>query len=76
MRAAGLVALASTVLLGLANMPMKAQATIGETPSANSNTTPAWQIAAGGRMSSEVASNRASSHSVSVTSTAPNSGLP
>jgi bla regulator protein BlaR1 len=59
MRAAGLVALASTVLLGLANMPMKALATIGETPSADSNTTPAWQTTAGGRMEFKVASIRA-----------------
>lgn len=40
MRIARLVTLASTVVLGLANMPLKAQATTGETPSANSHTTP------------------------------------
>ena len=55
-RAAGLVALASTILLGLANVPLKAQATTDEAPSADSITTPAWQIAAGGHMSFEVAS--------------------
>jgi bla regulator protein BlaR1 len=58
MRAAELVALASRVLLGVANMPIQAQATIGETPSANSNRTPAWQTAAGGKMEFEVASIR------------------
>jgi bla regulator protein blaR1 len=58
MRIARLVSLASTVVLGLANMPLKAQATSGETPSANSHTTPEWQIAAGGHMSFEVASIR------------------
>ena len=58
MRVAGLVVLASTVVLGLANIPLKAQATTGETPSANSNTTTAWQVAAGGHMEFEVASVR------------------
>ena len=58
MRVAELVALASTVALGLANMPLSAQATTGETPSANSNITPARQTAAGGHMSFEVASIR------------------
>ena len=52
------MALASAVVLGLANMPLKAHATTGETPSVNSNTTPASQIAAGGPMSFEVASIR------------------
>jgi bla regulator protein blaR1 len=56
MRAAGSVALASTVLLGLANMPLKAQATTGEIPSANSQTSQEWEKAAGGRMEFEVAS--------------------
>jgi bla regulator protein blaR1 len=58
MRVAGLVALTATLVLGLANMPSKAQATTGGTPSANSSPTPAWQIAAGGPMSFEVASIR------------------
>jgi len=58
MRVAGLMALASMVVFGLANAPLKAQATRDETPSANSKTTPAWQIAAGGPMSFEVASIR------------------
>lgn len=56
MRVVGFVALASTVVLGLANMPLRAQATTGQTPSANSDKTPAWQTAAGGHMSFEVAS--------------------
>jgi uncharacterized protein (TIGR03435 family) len=50
--------LASAVVLGLTNIPLKAQATTGETPSANSNATPEWQIAAGGHTSFEVASIR------------------
>jgi bla regulator protein blaR1 len=54
--AAGLVALASSFVFGLANLQLKAQATEGETPSENSNSTPAWQIAAGGHTSFEVAS--------------------
>lgn len=58
MRVAGLVAVASTVVLGLANMPLKAQTTTGETPSAYSHTTPEWQVAAGETMSFEVASIR------------------
>ena len=58
MRVAGLVALACTVLLGLADMPLKAQITTDETPAANSNTTPAWQMVAGGHMEFEVASVR------------------
>ena len=58
MRVAGLVALTSMAVLGLTNMPLKAQATTGETQSANSNTTPAWQTAAGGHMTFEVASIR------------------
>ena len=58
MRALGLVALPSTLLLGLANMPLKAQATTSETPSANSHPAPAWQVAAGGPLSFEVASIR------------------
>ena len=58
MRIAGLVALASAAVLGSANMPLKAQATTGETPSASSFATPAWQITAGGHMSFEVASIR------------------
>src|ERR1700677_2622331 len=37
-------------------MPLKAQATTGETPLVSSNTTPEWQSAAGGHMSFEVAS--------------------
>lgn len=37
-------------------MPLKAQATTDQTPSANSRTTPAWQIAAGGKMEFHVAS--------------------
>ena len=58
MRKAGLAALTSIVLLNLANISLKAQAATGETPSANSNPTPAWQVAAGGPMSFEVASIR------------------
>ncbi len=58
MRVAGLVAFASMGVLGLANMPLKAQAATGETPLANSNATPEWQIAAGSHMSFEVASIR------------------
>ena len=46
------------MVLGLANVELKAQATRGEIPSPNLNTTPAWQIAAGGHMSFEVASIR------------------
>lgn len=52
------MALAAAVMLGLADMPLMAQANTGETPSANSYTTPAWQIAAGGHLSFEVASIR------------------
>jgi bla regulator protein blaR1 len=58
MRVAELAAFASTALLGLAKIPLMAQATIGETPPANVYTTPEWQIAAGGHMSFEVASIR------------------
>jgi bla regulator protein BlaR1 len=58
MRVAGLVALASTVVFGWVNMRLKAQATIVETASAYSNATPAWQIAAAGSVSFEVASIR------------------
>lgn len=58
MRAAQLMALAYTVVLGLANMQLKAQATTGDAPPADSHTTPAWQIAAGGHMSFEAASIR------------------
>jgi uncharacterized protein (TIGR03435 family) len=58
MRVAGLVALFSMVMLGLANMPLKAQATTGETLSENSNKATAWQVAAGGHMEFEVASIR------------------
>lgn len=58
MSVAGLVALASTGVLGLANMPLKAQATTGETPSAYSQTSQEWEKAAGGKMEFEVASIR------------------
>jgi bla regulator protein blaR1 len=56
MRVAGSVALVSSVVLGLANVTLTAQATTGETPSANSRTAPAWQVAAGRHMEFEVAS--------------------
>jgi bla regulator protein blaR1 len=56
MSVAGLVALASTIVLGLANITLKAQATTGETPSTNPQTTKAWEKAAGGKMEFEVAS--------------------
>jgi bla regulator protein BlaR1 len=52
------VGLACTVLLGLTNMPIQAQAAIGGIRSAKSNTTPAWQTTAGGGMDFEVASIR------------------
>src|ERR1700761_8671703 len=58
MRVAGLVTFASTIALGFVNVPLQAQATTGENHSANSNITPAWQIAAGGHLSFEVASIR------------------
>lgn len=58
MSAAGLVALASTILLGLADMTLRAQASASETPSANSHPPPAWQLAAGRQMEFEVASIR------------------
>lgn len=50
------MALASTAVLGLANMPLKAQASTDETSSTNSRTMPALQNATGGHMSFEVAS--------------------
>jgi bla regulator protein blaR1 len=56
--AAGLVALATSLVLGLPNLLLKAQTAGGETPPANSNSMPAWQIAAGGHNSFEVASIR------------------
>ena len=58
MTVTGSVMLASTVVLGMATMPLNAQAKTGETPTANSNKEPSWQIAAGGQMSFEVASIR------------------
>jgi uncharacterized protein (TIGR03435 family) len=58
MRLARLAALASTVVFGLANSPLKAQAVASVTPSANSEAVPAWQSAAGGHMDFEVASIR------------------
>src|ERR1700721_2557672 len=53
---AGLVVFASLFVFSLPNLRLRAQATRGETPSENSNSTPAWQIAAGGHTSFEVAS--------------------
>jgi uncharacterized protein (TIGR03435 family) len=58
MKMAGLAALASTVVLGLSNLPLRAQATTGKTQSPNLNATPSWQTAAGGPTSFEVASIR------------------
>ena len=58
MRVAGLTALAFTVFLGSAHVVLRAQATTDETLPANSHTTPAWQIAAGGKMDFDVASIR------------------
>jgi hypothetical protein len=49
-------ALALTLVLGLANMPLKAQVTADAIPSANSNIPPDWQARAGGKMAFEVAS--------------------
>ena len=43
-------------VLGLANITLNAQATTGETPSANSQTSQEWEKAAGGKMEFEVAS--------------------
>jgi uncharacterized protein (TIGR03435 family) len=54
--AAGLLALASSFMFGLPNLQLNAQAARGETPSENPNSTPTWQIAAGGHNSFEVAS--------------------
>jgi bla regulator protein blaR1 len=58
MRVAGSMALVSTLVAGLANVPLKAQTTTERTPAAISQKTPAWQITAGGPMSFEVASVR------------------
>jgi uncharacterized protein (TIGR03435 family) len=55
---AGLAAFASTIVLGLSIVPLRAQSTTGETQSANLNETTAWQSAAGGPVSFEVASIR------------------
>jgi bla regulator protein blaR1 len=58
MRAVGLLALVSTVVLGLANVLLTAQTTSGEILSARPNAMPAWQAAAGKHMEFEVASIR------------------
>jgi uncharacterized protein (TIGR03435 family) len=56
MSVAGLVVLSSAVVLGWANVTLEAQVTTGETPSANSHTTPAWQKTVEGHLVFEVAS--------------------
>lgn len=58
MRAVGLVALTSTVVLALVTMPLKAQKPTGEHPLVNSHTTPAWQKTVGSNLAFEVASVR------------------
>jgi len=58
MRVEGLVALAFTVVIVWANVPLEAQATTSQAASANLSFTPDWQTAAGGHMSFEVASIR------------------
>src|ERR1700733_10992495 len=56
--AAALVVLASSFVFGLPNSQLKAQATTGDTPSANSLTSQEWEKAAGGKMEFDVASIR------------------
>jgi hypothetical protein len=58
MKVAGLIALASSVVLALATIPRKAQKTTGETQSVNLHITPGWENASGGKMAFEVASIR------------------
>jgi bla regulator protein BlaR1 len=61
MRAAEGMALAAALVFGISDLPLKAQGTTGESSSVASETTPAWQAAAGGRISFEVASIRRAS---------------
>ena len=56
MRVVGLLALASTIGIGSANVLLNAQATSDGIPLAKPDKMPAWQVAAGGHMEFEVAS--------------------
>lgn len=58
MRAARLVGIAFTVLLGVFNLPLKVQSMAGGPLSTNSHAMQEWEKAAGGKMEFEVASIR------------------